>query len=123
MHQRPWEALDDAMAITDSPFNRALGLSLVGAVIARAGLADSARTVTESARAKLPVDHPEAAFFHYYLAYVSNLVGDLDRALLHLDSLIAQDPPSAQFLPVDWWFRDLWDQPGFLALLEKHGGT
>ena len=69
------------------------------------------------AREWLPADEPNAAYFDYYEAYVATLLGDVDRALQLLTALVNEYPSQREFLPRDWWFRPLWDDPGFMALL------
>jgi TolB-like protein len=102
---------------TEPGWNRAVGLSLVAAALARAELSDSARAVMDRARAELPTDEPIAPYFAYYDAYVATLLGDDDRALDLLRRFLSEYPSQREFLPRDWWFRPLWDSARFQALM------
>ena len=102
----------------ESGWNAAVGLSLVAAALARAGLADSARTVMAHARRRLPSEEANAPYFDYFEAYVATLVGDTELALELLARFIEAYPSQREFLPADWWFRPLWDDPRFRALMD-----
>lgn len=114
-----WEKHREYVEVTgpEPGWNRAVGLSLVAATLARAALPDSARAVMQQARAQLPVDEPIAPYFDYYDAYVATLLGDEDRALELLAAFVAEYPSQREFLPSDWWFRPLWPDPRFRELM------
>ncbi len=88
---------------------------LVGGILARANLADSARAVLVRARAGFDVDPTrELPFIE---AHMRTLVGDHDEAVALLENLVAAsaDPESA--IDADyWWWRDLREHPGFQRL-------
>ena len=113
-----WARLQDYAGVDEGPgWNRAAGLSLVAATLARAGMPDSARAVMARARRNLPPDEPIAPYFDYFDAYVAVQLGDSARALDRLRTFLAAYPSQREFLPRDWWFRPLWDDPGFQALM------
>lgn len=116
-----WEAHGEYVEATgeEPGWNRAVGLSLVAAALARAELPDSARAVMERARSQLPVDEPIAPYFRYYDAYVAVLLGDRDRALDLIRDFLAEYPSQREFLPKDWWFRPLWNDGRFQALMAE----
>jgi TolB-like protein len=85
------------------------------AVIARAGLADSAVAVIDGARAADPRDDPE---LDYQEANARLIMGDVDEALRLLAEFLEAEPEYAQFLESDWWFDRLHDDPRFLTLVD-----
>jgi len=114
---RAWR-LADSLRLVVSARNRdrfdIYGTVLAAKVAARAGLADSARSVL--ARAGGP-DPP--GWLTYDLAHAYVLLGDRARALEHLERYVAFDPSGREFLGSDWWFRPLRGDPRFERLLEK----
>ena len=114
-----WALHAEYMDVTgqDPGWNRAVGLSLVAAALARAELPDSARAVMARARSHLPLEEPIAPYFDYYEAYIAILLGEDDRALRLLRDFVAEYPSQREFLPSDWWFRPLWDDHRFRALM------
>jgi hypothetical protein len=91
---------------------------IVGGVLARAGLADSAGRVLTSARAGAEVD-PNLELT-YIEAYMRTLVRDDAGAIALLRRYFAANPPddteSACGWDSHWWWRDLRAKPGFRAL-------
>ncbi len=114
---RAWR-LADSLRLVVSARNRdrfdLYGTVLAAKVAARAGLADSARSVL--ARAAGP-DPP--GWLTYDLAHAYVLLGDRARALDHLERYVAFDPTGRDFLGSDWWFRPLRGDPRFERLLEN----
>jgi serine/threonine-protein kinase len=89
----------------------------VAAVLARAGLKDSARHVLERSK-PLPTLDPEGELLSFQaFAYV--LLGDKDTALQLLKEQIAADPAHRVGLArtYHWWWRDLREDPRFKQLL------
>jgi serine/threonine-protein kinase len=86
---------------------------IVAMVLARAGLADSARAVIRSARAGSDVD-PTKDLYHDE-AYAQLLAGDHKAALTALKTFLAANPEWREGLAEDpgWWFRDLALDPEF----------
>jgi tetratricopeptide (TPR) repeat protein len=100
--------LDTAVAISHGRLHRRL---YVAAVLARSGMADSARSVmsrtqqiatTEFAVGLQPVE-----------AYVWTLLGEEDRAFTLLTDWFEHDPESRDYWGRHPWFRTLQDRPGF----------
>lgn len=118
-----WEKLDEYVSVGRgaASWNRPAGMTLVAAVIARAGLPDSARAVLASARQELNASDPNAPAFDYYEAYVLVLLGGFDEALDRLERYVGTYPSQREFLPADWWFRDLWTHLRFLRLMAQPG--
>jgi eukaryotic-like serine/threonine-protein kinase len=93
---------------------------MVGGVLARAGMADSARSVLADARAGPDVD-PDQELLGFE-AIMRTLLGDRDEAVRLLRRYVTGNPDHvAGFLEVEgelhWWWRPLRDHPDFRALL------
>ncbi len=56
----------------------------------------------------------------YFEAAARLRLGQDDRAVSVLETYVTRFGGRAESLAHDWWFRDLWDHPGFIAL---YGGT
>ncbi len=85
----------------------------VGAVLARAGLTDSATAVLERVRAAAGGD----PWIDYYAASVRLLQGERDEALKLLSGFLEAIPQRKEYIASDWTFRELWDDPRFQALV------
>jgi hypothetical protein len=87
----------------------------VAAVLARAGLADSARSVIATARAGADID-PSRDLYQTE-AFVQLQLGDRAAALAALKQFLVANPEYRDGLAEDpgWWFRDLAQDPGFKA--------
>ena len=88
---------------------------VVGGILGRAGLADSARKVLAGSRVDPDVDPTsELALIE---AYMRVITGDHDEAIERLRRYLLSNPsdPSApdQNTEVFWWWRDLRDHPRF----------
>lgn len=119
-------ALHDEYARITGPgqgWNRAVGLSLMAAFLARAELPDSARAVLARARGALDPGEAIAPYFAYFDAYVAILLEESGRALELLEGFLEEYPSQREFLPSDWWFRPLWDDPRFKALMDRERDT
>ena len=86
-------------------------------VLARAGLADSARHVAKQARGGPDVDPTQDLAWDEI--YVRILVGDKEEALKALKSYLAANPGRRVTLAgeTNWWFRSLENDPDFQALV------
>lgn len=93
------------------------GRFYVSAVLARAGLRDSARAVERRTREAGPTD----AFSLYADAYASLQLGDRDRAIALLERFARQFPQQRASLARDWFFTDLRGDPRFEALVDTAG--
>lgn len=87
---------------------------LVAAVLARAGLQDSAKAVARAARAGSDIDPTKSLYDLDAFAHL--LAGDRSEALASLKQYLAANPSQMKALAADpgWRFRDLAADPGFL---------
>ena len=101
--QRPYEEREAKMA--------------VAAVLARAGLADSARHVLVSARGDKESD-PAGELLHIE-AYVRTLVGDKDEAIRLLGQYLTANPEHRDGFAADnaWRWRSLRDDKRFRQMV------
>ena len=89
------------------------GRLMVAGVLARAGLADSARSVMGTVEMGDGVDPP-----HWYFgAYVSLQLGDTDRALELLARYAAAVPAARAYLAREWWWDPVREDPRFQRLV------
>ncbi len=94
---------------------------IVAMVLARAGMADSARQVAQRARGGPDVD-PNQDLAHSEV-YVHILRGDKDEAFEALKRYLAANPARRISLAdtthttSNWWFRSIEDDPRFKALV------
>jgi TolB-like protein len=113
-----WALLSSLDTLTPPPlraYERARGELVVGGVLARAGLADSARTVLARAHEK---DTPEAdptRELEQVEAYMRTLIGDNEGAIALLKKYRATHA-DAEF-DHHWWWADLRSDPSFRLLL------
>ncbi len=96
-------------------FNLAIARMQAAAVLVRAGLADSARAVARRTRAELGPDR--LASVAYDEAYLRLLLGERERALERLTVYLGQAPQDRGRVAQDIWFKKLWDDPEFQALV------
>ncbi len=118
--ERAWELygrFDQLSVGEEADRAQRIAQMIVAAVIARAGLADSARAVAVRARADATVDPTRDLM--YFEAFVRTLLGDEDEAVELLANHLATNPEAvAQMMTTDdWWFDELEDHPGYRALL------
>jgi serine/threonine-protein kinase len=114
-----WQLLARLDSLTPPPSRALIHLRdqmLVAAVIARAGLKDSARVVIARSRSTPEID-PE----HDLLAleaFVHTLLGEQDEAIRLLQRYVAANPEHSFRVGGDvfWWWWDLQKHPGFQAL-------
>jgi serine/threonine-protein kinase len=116
---RAWRLLEEMDALTPDPVRehqRHRGEMIVGGVLARAELADSARTVLLGAREGFDTDPTGGLLF--IEAYIRTLLGDLDEAVELLNRLTAQEANPGDVIATDyWWWRALLDHAGFRELV------
>jgi TolB-like protein len=94
---------------------RLISRGWVAAVLARAGLADSAVAVSERARGEASGD--TRPWTDYQAAYVRLLVGQRQVALDFLSRFLEAVPQRKEYIAKDWLFEDLWGDPRFKALV------
>jgi len=115
-----WELLDQAVRLTPKQMRDYVRLesqNAVAAVLARAGLGDSARRVLARSKAGPDVD-PEAELLSYQ-AFAYLLLGDREEALHLLKEQIAANPAHrvGYARSTHWWWRDIKDDPRFKQLI------
>jgi TolB-like protein/tRNA A-37 threonylcarbamoyl transferase component Bud32 len=98
-------------------FNAHLGRMLVATALARAGLADSARSVARQARSDATIDPTRDLALAE--APVHMILGDHDEALRLLSTYVAANPQFRATMAKDqtWWFRDLRSDPRYRTLV------
>jgi TolB-like protein len=116
-----WRLLDTLLTRvppSQQAYKKLAGQLAVAAVIARAGLKDSARHVVERSRGGPDVD-PTMDLL-YDAAFVYTLIGDKDDAIQALKRNLVANPSRAATFATDpgWWFRDLESDPRFQALVK-----
>jgi eukaryotic-like serine/threonine-protein kinase len=117
---RAWRLLDEYLRLSPPnarDFLRLRGQMLVAMALARAGLADSARSVAERSRADATLDPPrELVSFE---AIVHIILGDKDEAIRLLGRYFASNPQqrSAQDRDESWWYQSLKGDPRYEALV------
>lgn len=118
---RAWELVDEIRSRA-RPANRARFVAIarrqVAAVLARAGLADSARGVLRRARRDSPAveDDPTLA---YDEAHAHLLLGDEERALDLLARFAETNPEYRAQLSGDPWFEPLRERPDYRRLVRE----
>jgi len=115
-----WALLDQVVKLTPAQLREYVKLesqNAVAAVLARAGLRDSARHVLERSRGGPGVD-PEAELLSYQ-AFAYLQLGDRDEALRLMKQQIAANPAHRVGLArsTHWWWRDIKDDPRFKQLI------
>jgi hypothetical protein len=98
-------------------FERLEGQMIAGMVLARAGMADSAKRVAQRSRGGPEVDPSRDLMLDD--SYIHLLAGDRDAALKSLKVFLAANPERRVPMREDpgWWFRSLQDDPKFQALV------
>jgi tetratricopeptide (TPR) repeat protein len=104
---------DTAWALMEPLAGWAGGRLLAAGVLARAGLADSARAVVADVRAGAGDD----PWLDYYEANARVQLGDTTRAVQLLGSFLEALPSRRSYIANDWWWRPLRDDPRFRALV------
>ena len=117
---RAWQLLDEVVRLAPTPqraYMRLESQNAVAAVLARAGLADSARHVLARSRGGPDVD-PEVELLSFQ-AFAYLLLGDRDEALRLLKEQVAANPAHRAGLArsTHWWWRDIKDDPRFKQLI------
>jgi serine/threonine-protein kinase len=92
----------------------------VAAVIARAGMPDSARAVMARS-----LDDPNATSVnvHVFEANARLRLGDVDGALDALERFLLAVPGARADAATEWWWEELWDHPRFKEIVGTAGGS
>jgi serine/threonine-protein kinase len=98
-------------------FQRLSSRMIVAAILARAGLKDSARNVAARSRSTPELDPTRDIELFGAFAYI--LMGDKVAALKSLKTYLAANPERRANLAEDagWWFRSLQEDPRFKELV------
>ncbi len=117
---KAWSLLEEYVRLSppnSRDFLRLRGQMLVAMALARAGLADSARSVAVRSRADATMDPPrELVSFE---AIVHTILGDKDEAIRLLGRYFASNPQqrSSQDRDESWWYQSLRGDPRYEALV------
>jgi TolB-like protein len=122
--EEAWQLLDRYVELSPEQvkeFNQADGQMWLAMVLARAGLADSARAVARRARPGPEIDPVRE--LAYTEAVVQTWLGDYEEALRLLGLYLAANPTETESLANDqtWYLEDLRAQPGFRSLVGQSG--
>jgi tetratricopeptide (TPR) repeat protein len=90
---------------------------MVAAILARAGMTDSARHVFDAVRAAAPTD-PQKRSTLSTEAYVQLLLGDRAAAIASLTEYLRATPMARAQIAQDPWFQALRGDPRFVALVQ-----
>ena len=117
-----WRLVDEAARLAPGSrreYQRHRAMMIAGAVLPRAGLADSARAVLLRARAGADVD-PRLEL-PYVETYARIQLGDSAEVIALLRKLVAsatsQGTPGSTEWAAHWWFRGFQARPDFQALV------
>jgi eukaryotic-like serine/threonine-protein kinase len=111
------DSLVQASAEGDREYQQLNAQMLVAGVLARAGLADSARHVAARSRGRPEIDPTRDLL--YTEAIVRTTLGDKDEAIKALKSYLAVNPEKRAGMADDpgWYFRSLAEDPRFQKLV------
>jgi eukaryotic-like serine/threonine-protein kinase len=119
---KAWSLLEEYVRLSppnSRDFLRLRGQMLVAMALARAGLADSARSVAVRSRADATLDPPRELVS--YEAIVHTILGDKDEAIRLLGRYFASNPQqrSSQDRDDSWWYQSLRGDPRYEALVAQ----
>ncbi len=117
---RAWQLANDAVRLTPErarPYGQLYQQIWVAAVLARAGLADSARHVLDRSRGDANIDPTKELLG--YQAFVRVMLGDKEEAFRLLDEYFTANPKHREGFRknVHWWWRPIKEEPRFKALI------
>jgi serine/threonine-protein kinase len=117
---KAWQLLDEEMQLYppgDRPLRTRMGQMQMAAVLARAGLTDSAHAVIEQARTDASADPTRETVLLEAVARA--ILGEKDEALKQLTTYIAANPQGREDMAHDqtWYFRGLHDDPRWKSLV------
>jgi TolB-like protein len=95
---------------------------MMAAVLARAGLPDSARHVVQRARDTIQSVRDTGSvdsYFEYYEAIARVALGDRDTAIIRLGEYLKARPTAKANVASDWLWRPLSDDPRFQAIVAE----
>jgi serine/threonine-protein kinase len=117
-----WQLADDAVRLSperNRPYQQNFQQIFVAAVLARAGLADSARHVLQRSKGTADIDPQKELLGYEAMARV--MLGDKDEALRLLDEYLVANPKHREGFRkiVHWWWRPIQDDARFKALIAR----
>jgi serine/threonine-protein kinase len=117
---RAWRLADTLIQRTPErkrEFQRLSSQMIMAAILARAGLKDSARAVAVRSRSTPELDPTRD--IELFGAFAYTLMGDKVAALKSLKTYLAANPERRAVLAEDagWWFRSLQEDPRFKELV------
>jgi tetratricopeptide (TPR) repeat protein len=117
---KAWSLLEEYVRLSppnSRDFLRLRGQMLIAMALARAGLADSARSVAVRSRADATMDPPRELVS--YEAIVHTILGDKDEAIRLLGRYYASNPQqrSSQDRDESWWYESLRGDPRYEAMV------
>jgi TolB-like protein/tRNA A-37 threonylcarbamoyl transferase component Bud32 len=119
---RAWALAEKILALTP-PTRREehmpMGRMQVAIVIARAGLADSARSVIERTRNKAGQQARVLSAYEEAAAWLA--IGEEDECLEALALHVEANPQERTYVSSDSWFEALWNDPRFQELVSTTG--
>ncbi len=119
---RAWRLADSLVALSSKPdqaYAQVEGVVMASVVVARAGLADSARRVLHRAQASVAVDPTHD--IEMEKAYAWTVLHDNVNAVRALKVYLAANPSRGNDFDDDdnWRWRSLHDDPGFQAIIHR----
>ncbi len=116
---RAWSLLDEynRLAPPQEVLRRKWNETAAAAVLARAGLADSAVAVAVRARTDETIDSGRSVL--YAEAFVRTMAGQEEEVLGLLGTYLTAAPGQRGEVANTWWFESLHDRPGFQALVAE----
>lgn len=120
---RAWDLLarmDSLLPHHQAASEHLRGLILVGGVLGRAGLPDSADAVLLRARDQVTAEIDPTGWTYFLEAYARTVVGDEDEAIDLLKRYAAMNPQSN--FDHNWWWRPLRDHPRWTELTRATSG-
>lgn len=123
--ERAWDLLDryrELVPETRHEYWVAGARMIVGGILGRAGLADSARSVLVRSRVGSDID-PDQELANWE-AVMRIMIGDRDTAIDLLEQYAAANPGHfGKERALHWWYRDVQGMPEFRELREVQTGT
>ena len=115
-----WQLADEAVRLSperNRPYQENFQHIFVAAVLARAGLPDSARHVLARSKGNADIDPQKELLGYEAMARV--MLGDKDEALRLLDEYLVANPKHREGFRkiVHWWWRPIQDDARFKALI------
>ncbi|HEU4473618.1 MAG TPA: protein kinase [Gemmatimonadales bacterium] len=117
---KAWELVEQLVRITPAnqrAFQTLYGQMLLGMVLVRAGLPDSARALAERSRGNITIDPTRD--LAYYEAMLRGQLGDRDEAFRLLGTYLAANPQRRDGVARDetWTMRELRSDPRFATVV------